>query len=74
MGIDAEKFIAARRASGLSIECAAKAVNLSKQCYVNREKQPEQFRLHELANLHDHLSETAKPILREAVSDIFLPD
>lgn len=46
---------------------------MSKQGYVNREKRPEQFRLCELAKVYEALSDTAKPILKDAVSDIFLP-
>ena len=45
---------------------------MSKQGYVNREKRPEQFRLCELAKVYEALSDTAKPILKDAVSDIFL--
>ena len=73
MVLSNEKFVAARKASGLSLESAAEKVKLSKQCYINREKNPEQFRLCELAGLYQSLSETAKPILRDAVADIFLP-
>lgn len=73
MAISKDKFRAARQASGLSLEKAAETVNLSKQGYINREKLPEQFRISEISKLYNALSETAKPILREAVDDIFLP-
>ena len=72
MTIEAEKFIAARKASAMSLEKAANLANLSVQSYINREKQPEQFRLHELEGVYSELSETAKPIFRDAVSQIFL--
>ena len=49
--ISKDKFVAARKASGLSLESAAEKAEMSKQGYVNREK----------------------PILKDAVSDIFLP-
>lgn len=73
MPIDPEKVISARKASGLSLESAADAVELSKQGYINREKQPDQFRLCELEGLYKKLNDTARPILAEAVSEIFLP-
>lgn len=73
MGISNEKFIAARRASGMSIENAATSADMSKPCYISREKHPEQFRLCELVGLYEGMTDTAKPILRDAVQDIFLP-
>ena len=73
MPVSKEKFCAARRAAGISLEKAAEVVELSKQGYINREKAPEQFRICELEKLYDALSETAKPILQEAVEEIFLP-
>lgn len=73
MGISNEKFGAARRASGMSIDRAATLADMSKQCYISREKHPEQFRLCELAGVYDGMTDTAKPILREAVQEIFLP-
>ena len=72
MTIRPDKFIAARKASGLTMEKAAELVDLSKPGYISREKKPEQFRLCELSNLYNGLSETAKPILRDAVEQIFL--
>lgn len=73
MAIEAEKFIAARKASGLSLENAAELAKMSKVCYINREKHPEQFRLYELKGVYSSLSDTAKPIFRDAVLQIFLP-
>lgn len=72
MTVSNEKFIAARKASSLSLEIAAEKADLSKQCYINREKHPEQFRLCELTGVYEALTDTSKAILREAVSDIFL--
>lgn len=73
MTISNEKFIAARKASGMSLDYASEKAKLSKQCYINREKHPEQFRLSELAGVYDSMSDTARPILKSAVEDIFLP-
>lgn len=70
--IDNSKFIAARKASGLTIEEAAKLANVSTVCYISREKHPEQFRLCEIQNIYNGLSDIAKPLLSAAVSDIFL--
>lgn len=74
MGISNEKFIAARRASGMSIEKAATLANVSKPCYVNREKHPEQFRLCEISAVYKGMTDTAKPIMHDAVQEIFLSD
>lgn len=73
MSIENEKFVAARKAAGMSLEAASEKAKLSKQCYINREKHPEQFRLCELVGVYRSLSDTAKPILRSAVEEIFLP-
>lgn len=67
------KFEAARRASGLTQEDAARACGISKATYVNREKtDADQFRLLELRGLYLALNQTGKPILVDAVQDIFL--
>lgn len=71
--IENEKFIAARKAGGLTIEKAASLADISAPCYVNREKHPDQFRLCELLGVHAGLSDIGKSLLQEAVSDIFLP-
>lgn len=73
MSISNEKFIAARRASGMSIDNAAALADMSKQCYIGREKHPEQFRLCEILEIYKGMTDTAKPILRDAVQEIFLP-
>jgi DNA-binding XRE family transcriptional regulator len=69
---DKNKFKAARAASGLSLSEASEVVSLSKQCYIAREKTPEQFRLTELEKLYGALDNTGKPILKDAVNQIFL--
>lgn len=71
MGLDGEKIAAARRASNLTIAKAAEICEISKPCYIQREKNPDMFRMHEIAHLYEALSDTAKPIFREAVSSVF---
>lgn len=73
MTLKKEKFEAARKASGITQEKASELVKLSKQGFINREKEPLQFRLCEIERLYNGMTETAKPILRDAVMDIFLP-
>lgn len=73
MGMSNEKFVAARKASGLSLEDASELANMSKPCYIGREKNPEQFRLVELQGVYGGLTDTAKPIMRDALNEIFLP-
>lgn len=36
MAIDSEKFIAARKASGMTLESASEKAKLSKQCYLQK--------------------------------------
>ena len=74
MTIAKDKFVAARKASGLTLDKASELVGLSTQGYINREKEPCHFRLCELESLYGGMTETARPILREAVMDIFLPN
>lgn len=73
MNVLENKFKAARRASNMTLEKASELAKLSKPGYANREKNPETFRLYELENLYEGMSDIAKPILVEAVNDIFLP-
>lgn len=70
---NSNKFRAARRASGMTIEKAAKLANLSVPSYVSREKSPMDFRLCELEGVYSGLSEVAKPIFFSGVTEIFLP-
>ena len=72
MSIPNEKFVAARKASGLSLEDASELADVSKPCYIGREKHPEQFRLCELLGVYRGMTDTAKPIMRDAVQEIFL--
>ena len=60
-------FSAARRASGLSCESAGKVCGITRVTYSQREIEPKDFRLSELRSLYDALSETAKPILFDAI-------
>lgn len=61
-------FQAARCASGMTLQEAASASGISAASYTNsRDKHPENFRLKELQKLYVSMSETAKPILTEAV-------
>lgn len=74
MDLDKDKFSAARRASGLSIVQITQAAGLkSTSTYMAHENGPGQFRLDEIAGMYASMSDIAKPILREAVCDIFLP-
>ena len=73
MPYEIDKFAAARKASGITIEKAALTCDMSKPCYCSREKDPQQFRLVELKKLYAIMSDTAKPILRDAICDLFLP-
>ena len=70
--IDGEKVAAARRASGLTIEKAASICGISKPSYISREENPMSFRVHELEHLYAAMTDTAKPILHDAVLAIFL--
>lgn len=73
MTLESEKFIAARRASGMTIEQAARAGEMSMTTYQLRESNPSKFRLEELKGIYDELNDIAKPIFKEAVCGIFLP-
>lgn len=66
------KFKTARMASNMTIEQAAKAAGLAMATYQLRERKPDDFRIKELRGLYASMTETAKPILRDAVRDIFL--
>lgn len=74
MVLDKDKFSAARRASGLTVAQITEAAGIkSTSTYMAHENGPGQFRLDELAGMYARMSDIAKPILREAVCDIFLP-
>lgn len=63
-----EKFGAARRASGMTADDASTSCGISRYTYQLREINPGDFRLSELRSLHSRLSDTARPILDDAVS------
>lgn len=70
----AEKIVAARKASGLTIEQITEAAGLrSKNTYMGRESNPDQFRICELLGMYNAMNDIAKSILLEAIRDIFLP-
>lgn len=62
---------AARKASGLSIEKAAKACGLSYSGYFRHEANPDEFRLGELRKLYMNLSEPGREIFAEGIGKIF---
>lgn len=75
MAVQKEKFSAARRASGKTLAQITEDAGLgSTNTYVGREEAPLQFRLGELKGMYDGMNEIGRSILRDAVSDIFLPD
>lgn len=65
------KFKAARKASNLTCEQAASITELGVSTYPLRERKPDDFRLRELRKLYLELSDTAKPILKDAVDEFF---
>lgn len=67
-----EKFAAARKASGMTVEKASTICGIAKPTFIEREKHPSTWRLGELELLYKEMSDVAKPILLEAVNDIFL--
>lgn len=60
-------FAAARRAAGLTTENAGTTCGVTRVTYSQREANPGDFRLSELRSLHAALSDTAKPILFDAI-------
>ncbi len=74
MATSNEKFVAARRASGKTIAQMTELAGLrSTNTYLGREDDPMQFRLSELKGMYDNVDEIAQSLLRDAVTDIFLP-
>ena len=72
--IESAEFAAARRASNLSLEDAAKLCGIAaRQTYASRESRPGDFKLSELTSLYRNLNGPGKKILREAVTSLFLP-
>jgi DNA-binding XRE family transcriptional regulator len=66
------KFEAARKMSGISLQEMAITCDMSPVTASNREKSPMDFRLCELSALYETMTDSAKPILKEAVDEIFL--
>lgn len=64
-------FAAARRASGISCEDAGKTCGISRVTYSQHESSPKDFRLSELRDMYQMLSDTAKPIWLSAI-DFFI--
>lgn len=61
-------FQAARRASGLTIEDAAKAMGVSVPCYATARRNDQgTFRLRELRGLYGAMTDQARYILEDAV-------
>lgn len=69
--METEKFAAARRATGLTVERAAAVCDVSRPTYNARERYPLDFRLSELSALYDALDDTGKRLLFEAVTSVF---
>lgn len=69
--MDTEKFAAARRASGLTVEHAAAVCGVSRPTFNARERYPLDYRLSELGALYGALDDTGKRLLREAVNSVF---
>ena len=66
------EFTAARRASGITQENAAKLCGLSRPTYCLRESNPEEFRLSELRNLYGHMNARGRLLLKEGIKSLFL--
>lgn len=64
-------FAAARRASGISCETAGKTCGISRVTYSQHESSPKNHRLSELQDMHNALSDTAKPIWSSAIDFLF---
>lgn len=61
------QFAAARRASGLTCEAAARAAGVSRPTLASREADPGQYRLEELRGLLAAMDGTGRRLLVEAV-------
>ena len=71
MTVAPEKFIAARKASGMTLSAASELANVTVQTYIAREKHPEQFRICELEGVYEGLNKTGKSLLMEGMCEIF---
>ena len=72
MTVAPEKFIAARKASGMTLSAASELANVTVQTYIAREKHPEQFRICELEGVYEGLNKTGKSLLREGMCELRL--
>ena len=61
-------FVAARRASGVTIDRAAEACGVSRPTIVSREKDPSQYRLCELRALYAELDATGRELLMRGIA------
>lgn len=61
------RFRAARKASDMTYDQAATCCDVSKPTYVQHEQYPQDYRLSELRGLYSGMTETARPILMDAV-------
>lgn len=62
-----DKFRAARRASDMTLEDAGSCCGVTRVTYQQRETAPGDFRLSELRSLYEEMTQTARPILADAV-------
>jgi DNA-binding XRE family transcriptional regulator len=72
MDINSEEFSAARRASAMTLEDAAKACGITRQTYQLREKRAGDFHLSELVALREQMSDSGKKLLSDAIVPLFL--
>ena len=61
------RFRAARKASDITLDQAALICSVSKPTYVQHEQMPGDYRLSELKALYASMTDTAKPILIDAI-------
>lgn len=64
---------AARVASGLTQEQAAKIIQVSIPTYAAREKLPKSFAVEELQELYENFNDQGKSIIGSFIEQIFLP-
>lgn len=72
ISIEAEPFIAARKASNFSLEDAARACDVHRQTYSTREVDPRDFKLGELVDLYSVMNHSGRVLLKSAIGDLFL--
>ena len=67
-----DSIVAARKAAGMTLEDAARVCGVTRQTYKGREFSPREFRLGELADMYESMSDPARLLMRNAVAEIFL--